>query len=888
VKHAKILGVGVAALLVVVGSWLAVRHRVGFGNRFASSAQVRYLDAQGKEVRTATELAAAKMCPADLLLEVSVPHVAADTRAALSLFDGAGRQLGGFVALEPGASGLGTNVSLRQLPPLSVPARALLLLASGDALPRILSSVKAPLDLEHASALADRASVQSLRIELGVPGIITRYEPQQLEMAEQQLAHGEFAAALARVEALAGTLPPGERARAAAVAAEAAFRYGRTALARGIARLGLAARSASPTLRARLQRVEILAIAEGSEATDPPPEREQLRQSAPERPDALERALDAVVDLRLAMVHDRFSTEPPRGPACARELLRLASEVKPEQRLLGLAPSLCHAVEVAAAADEPYEASALHSASALVRASGNPAAMARCAIARTELFQKRSQWPEAEQAVAEALKLLSGKDLPREQREAWYDAATLAARRGDYSTAFEHAQRAARWVSRLLALETDAATRQQLLINTVGYYGAAERLGALSGEPVAAIAVAESGKGNALAALMRGAPRMAAPSPSPGSAQPGALEDGAFRGETARIAGLSHLLGPKDAALSYTLLGFNAARKFELVIGVVTRERVVARIVEQPDNFLSDVVALAQAVEQNQEEQAKVVGMRLYATLLEPVTEQLAGIERLFVSPHLRLHTLPWNALHDGQQFLVHRFAFSRSLPLLLRHGDPRDDAPLFAQNAGTRWILALNPRHAGHESLPGFEPLADELRRVIPSLRVLTSKDATAQRLGLEIRQADVLLFAGHATYVGAEPLRSALFTAAAQEQTSPSLWPNDRLEAQALLRLDERLDLAILLGCETARLWQGTSSYGDEAVGLARAFLLTGARHVIGALWPVLDRDAEDFLRAIVSTEGNLDVVRQVQQANRCLAQHRCGNRGIAAWASFSVESR
>jgi hypothetical protein len=105
--------------------------------------------------------------------------------------------------------------------------------------------------------------------------------------------------------------------------------------------------------------------------------------------------------------------------------------------------------------------------------------------------------------------------------------------------------------------------------------------------------------------------------------------------------------------------------------------------------------------------------------------------------------------------------------------------------------------------------------------------------------------------------------------------------------LRLERRLSLVMLFGCETARLWRGKSSYGDEAIGLARAFLVSGARRVVGALWPVLDRDVEDFLQAIVRVETSEDPVRHVRSAQLCLAERRCPGRGIAAWGSFVVDS-
>lgn len=887
-SRAKIVGLVAAALLV--GALLALRGGGAFGGHEGPRVQLRFLDLQGKEVSADRGLGP-NASPADLRLSISVQSSGDVARALLFLLDDRGRPVADYFALTPEGSRQSITISLRQLWPLPAVLRAIVLVAPGDTLKRALQASKRPLDREGVRDLFTRARVRASEIQFRVPGVLPGYDEGALSVAEERLARGEFSAALALVDSLAMTVPEQEAARAAGVAAEAAFAYGRTALARELARKALVSPPKSAALHARLLRLEILAIAEGSESTEPPAERDALRQTAPARTDPVEQALDAALDLRLAVLHDRFSREPPRARDRAQELLRLAGALKPEQQLGGLATALCQAVRIAAGSAEAYDASLLQAVTARVRASSNPAAIAGCAIATGDLFKWRSQWADSEQSLAEALRILAGKDLPREQREAWFSSADLAARRADFVTAFEDAQRAARWLGRLLSLETDSAAREQLLINTLGYYGSAERFGALANPStaVAAVAVAESGKGSALAALIRGAASHGDDSLSGTSAAPStAALDDAFSAETARIRELSRALGAQDAALSYTLLAPNPARHFELAIGVVTREQVTVTLVEQPDAFLTDVTALASAVEQNDEEAAKLIGQRLYGTLLAPVAGRLAGKDRLFVSPHLRLHTLPWNALHDGIRFLVHRFAFSRSLPLLIAGAETREQSSVFEPNAHARWLIALNPRHAQHESLPGFDALSNELRRRIPSAHVLGPNDATAERLTAEIGSSNVMLFAGHANYDAGDPLSSALFTTAARAESMPSVWPSDRLEARTLLRLERRLDLAILLGCETARLWRGTSSYGDEAVGIARAFLLTGARNVIGTLWPVLDRDAEDFLRAFVSIESKQDVVRRVQQANRCLADHRCANRGIAAWASLSVESR
>jgi CHAT domain-containing protein len=143
------------------------------------------------------------------------------------------------------------------------------------------------------------------------------------------------------------------------------------------------------------------------------------------------------------------------------------------------------------------------------------------------------------------------------------------------------------------------------------------------------------------------------------------------------------------------------------------------------------------------------------------------------------------------------------------------------------------------------------------------------------------VLTYAGHASYDADVPLKSALLV-------SPSAASGvDRVEARAVVGLGHRLDLVLLLGCATSRLWEARG-FGDEIMGLQRAFLVGGARHVVGALWPVVDRDAEDFAGALLQSAGSSDAVMAVAAAQRCLASRACPARGIATWASFMIDAR
>jgi hypothetical protein len=420
------------------------------------------------------------------------------------------------------------------------------------------------------------------------------------------------------------------------------------------------------------------------------------------------------------------------------------------------------------------------------------------------------------------------------------------------------------------------AEREALLASTIGYYGAAERFAILAGDPRAAITAAEWGKGRAFAALLRDEGEL-----TPGAAGAFLVVREGTTGEGSPLDALARSLAPGDVALSYLLLGANAAGHTEVAIGLVTRERATARLVEKPDVFCPDVVAFGDAIQRNDEATAREAGRRLYAQLLQPIAAEIEGARRLFVSPHLCLHALPWGALHDGSRFLVERFAFARIPPLLAAGRSAADDEALFGGRP-RRWMIAADPAHPGEPRLPGLDALAERLAdRVHPAL-LLRGPEVTPDRLLEGAGSVDVVAYAGHASYDLDAPLQSALLVAPSAASGA------DRVEARAVVGLGHRLDLVLLLGCETSRLGGRRPSIGDEAMGLQRAFLVGGARHVVGALWPVVDRDAEDFAGALLDSAGASDAVTAVAAAQRCLEGRACPARGIATWASYLVDAR
>jgi tetratricopeptide (TPR) repeat protein len=217
---------------------------------------------------------------------------------------------------------------------------------------------------------------------------------------------------------------------------------------------------------------------------------------------------------------------------------------------------------------------------------------------------------------------------------------------------------------------------------------------------------------------------------------------------------------------------------------------------------------------------------QLYQALVAPLASLLAGCRRLIVVPHQALHYLPLAALHDGQGYLVERFAISTLPAAALWHD-------LISKNttgdAGPAYPLIL--AHSGGGRLPH---VLDEARQVAAALhgaRVFLEEEATEARLREHVGGCGLLHLATHGLFRSDNPLFSWLRLADA------------RLTVHDVYGLDlSRAALVTLSACETGL----GDLRGGEVLGLSQAFLAAGARSLLLSLWAVDDVSTSELMAA------------------------------------------
>ena len=237
-------------------------------------------------------------------------------------------------------------------------------------------------------------------------------------------------------------------------------------------------------------------------------------------------------------------------------------------------------------------------------------------------------------------------------------------------------------------------------------------------------------------------------------------------------------------------------------------------------------------------------GQAIYLDLLPAfLKEKLEEASARNLALHLDrpLLGIPWELLHDGDEFLGRRFRIGRLVSLENEPAPPLQRA----MRAPLSVLIVADPTG----DLPAARREADELSVQLedcPAFRDVTmlTGEVGLRKFRDEFARHDALHFAGHAT--GGDPRGGRLRL------------HDGELTSQMVEQLRGRVDLpglVVLNACgssdEAMRLSSGADPLAG-ATGLAGALLLGGVRHVVGTLWEVRDEVARLAARGLWGALG------------------------------------
>ncbi|OGS91950.1 MAG: hypothetical protein A2Z95_03490 [Gallionellales bacterium GWA2_60_18] len=258
---------------------------------------------------------------------------------------------------------------------------------------------------------------------------------------------------------------------------------------------------------------------------------------------------------------------------------------------------------------------------------------------------------------------------------------------------------------------------------------------------------------------------------------------------------------------------------------------------------------------------------QLYNQLVRPVTDQISA-GKLIIVAHGPLHYLPFNALHDGQDYMIERYSL-RMLPSasVLKYLRTKPTA-----KQGD--ILAFGNPDLGNPKfdLAYAQAEAIAITQNRPQSKVLLRKaanEAAFREYGGAFRY---LHFATHGEFNADAPLKSALLLA--KDAKNDGMLTVDKLYS---LKLDA--DLVTLSACETGL---GKIANGDDVVGLTRGFLYAGTSTIVASLWQVDDQATSYLMTRFYDNLKQADkreALRQAQMDTRKKYAHPY------YWAAFQL---
>jgi CHAT domain-containing protein len=235
------------------------------------------------------------------------------------------------------------------------------------------------------------------------------------------------------------------------------------------------------------------------------------------------------------------------------------------------------------------------------------------------------------------------------------------------------------------------------------------------------------------------------------------------------------------------------------------------------------------ALQENKKRRYLRHAQRLYNWLIRPLEAELASapVKTLVFVPDGALRLIPMAALHDGNDFLIRKYALATTPGLALT--DPK---PLRREKARP---LALGLS----ESVQGFSALpyvTDELATLksLYGAKLMLDQDFLVTNVEQALRSGDygILHIASHGQFAS-DASESFILT-------FDSKLTMDLLETYIgrLRYREDPLELLTLSACETA--------LGDDraALGLAGIAIKAGARSAVATLWQVADKAASNLV--------------------------------------------
>jgi CHAT domain-containing protein len=289
-------------------------------------------------------------------------------------------------------------------------------------------------------------------------------------------------------------------------------------------------------------------------------------------------------------------------------------------------------------------------------------------------------------------------------------------------------------------------------------------------------------------------------------------------------------------------------------------------------------------------DRAEVLARELYAILIKPIEKNLDPGKEIFIVPDRPFNNFPFGALIDPEtgKYLIekHTISFAPSSSVFIRCSHLAKQREAFsAESCLSIGQSVFKQSGLMNSALPSTRKEAEEIAaRYGRRSKLLLDSAATEDSVRREIGNFEIIHIATHGLVNREKPEYSSL----ALWEKSDTSTPDDdgALQAGEISRMKlPRAKLVVLSACRTLI---GRDYSGEGMVGLARAFIASGAPVVISSLWNVDSQMTAKMMDDLhrYRTDSKMSAARAMREAQLEMLRHDSLNyRRPYSWAGFVV---
>lgn len=312
-------------------------------------------------------------------------------------------------------------------------------------------------------------------------------------------------------------------------------------------------------------------------------------------------------------------------------------------------------------------------------------------------------------------------------------------------------------------------------------------------------------------------------------------------------------------------------------------------------NFLNRAPKLrgSQSKITNTSGQERENSFKLLNSILMPTALDLERFEHLIIVPTFNIATLPFAAFKINGSFLIEMMSYSIApnlFELALSNNNNKAKFNFDGRSISFSWEDALfvsNPDYPNNldwdfPNLPGADDEVEAVIKIIKpeSYDVFNGANAIKESIVLRLCDYDLIYFATHGISNSDSPMDHSFLVLADNGKEKSYLSLREIMNTRKICKL--KADLVVLSACQTGL---GRSHEGG-VIGLARAFQIAGAQHVLMSLWNIDDKETGTMMKYFFQELKVAQELMPHEAFRQAILKYKTEvNDDPKYWAAFSI---